>query len=334
MAFLLGGMVPPAELRPPLAPSARLRADGRPVPAVRDELRRIAAGRNALSVAWTWVQVLAVPAVAVLVPHPVVLVAAFFLAGRSMTMLAILQHEAAHRLLFSNRRVNDWVGRWLLAYPVLTPIDVYRRGHMAHHREEFGPDEPDIGFYAGYPCGRASFLRKLRRDALGISGWKNLVPLVKALRNPSSRPVAARIFAVQAVLLAAAVAVGAWWVYPLLWLGPWMTVWRVLNRLRSIAEHGGLQADPDRRATTHHVRQSWAARFWIVPFHTGWHLAHHVDGGIPWRNLPAFQRELDAAGYAPPGLEWPSYLSLWRALVAGDRRTPSGVRPLVVAGRA
>jgi fatty acid desaturase len=80
-----------------------------------------------------------------------------------------------------------------------------------------------------------------------------------------------------------------------------------------------MAADPDRRATTHAVRQSWAARFWIVPFHTGWHLAHHVDSGIPWRNLPALHRELEAAGYVAPGLTWPSYVSLWRSLVTGSR---------------
>ena len=24
----------------------------------------------------------------------------------------------------------------------------------------------------------------------------------------------------------------------------------------------------------------------MVPYNTGWHLAHHVDMGVPWRNLP------------------------------------------------
>ena len=82
-------------------------------------------------------------------------------------------HEAAHRLLFRNRRVNDWVGRWLLGFPAFTPIDLYRRGHMAHHRDEFGPDEPDIPLYRGYPIPRDSMRRKLTRDAMGRTGWKS-----------------------------------------------------------------------------------------------------------------------------------------------------------------
>ena len=75
-----------------------------------------------------------------------------------------------------------------------------------------------------------------------------------------------------------------------------------------------MERSPDRRRTTHHVRQSWTARATIVPFNTGWHLAHHVDMGIPWRNLPRFHDELAAAGYVTPDLTYPSYRALWRAL--------------------
>ena len=93
-----------------------------------------------------------------------------------------------------------------------------------------------------------------------------------------------------------------------------MTQWRVINRLRAIAEHGGLEASPDRRATTHNVRQSWLARFWFVPYNTGWHLAHHVDMGVPWRNLPRYHAELERAGYVTEGITYPSYRALWSAL--------------------
>ncbi len=109
-------------------------------------------------------------------------------------------------------------------------------------------------------------------------------------------------------------ATGRWWIYPLLWWLPWMTEWRVINRLRSIAEHGGMERSPDRRATTHNVRQSLLARFWVVPYNTGWHLAHHVDMGVPWRNLPAFHAELERAGYVTDAITYESYRALWRAL--------------------
>jgi len=98
---------------------------------------------------------------------------------------------------------------------------------------------------------------------------------------------------------------------------PWMSVWRVINRLRSIGEHGGMMASTDRRLTTHVVRQTWLARFWMVPFKTGWHLAHHVDMGVPMRNLPRLHEELVASGWVVPELEHRSYLALWRRLASG-----------------
>jgi fatty acid desaturase len=117
--------------------------------------------------------------------------------GTTFARLAILAHEAAHKLLFTDKRVNDWVGRWLLAYPAFVPLDAYRRSHFAHHKEEFGPNEPDLDLYVGYPITRASMRRKLVRDAVGISGWKNLKPLLRALGSPTARPLALRIVGAQ-----------------------------------------------------------------------------------------------------------------------------------------
>jgi fatty acid desaturase len=119
------------------------------------------------------------------------------------------------------------------------------------------------------------------------------------------------------VILAAFTLAGRPELYVVLWLVPWMTSWRVINRLRSIAEHGGMARSKDRRLTTHHVRhQGRLARFWLVPLNTGWHLAHHVDMGVPWRNLPALHHELVGAGWVTPDLEHPTYTSLWRALAS------------------
>jgi fatty acid desaturase len=291
---------------------------------VRAELRKIDDLRNVGSVLLTWGQVVATVGLAVWVDHPLAYAAAFLLMGPAYARFAIIAHEAAHKLLFTNKRWNDAVGRWVLAYPAFVPLEAYRRGHFAHHKDEFGPEEPDMNLYQGYPITRASFRRKLWRDARGTSGWKNLKGLLGALASPTARPLVLRILAMQLPLLALAVAVGKWWLYPLLWLGPSLTVWRVINRLRSIAEHGGMERSKDRRRTTHHVRQTWIARFLMVPFNTGWHLAHHVDMGTPWRNLPKLHAELEQAGWVTETLTYPSYRALWRAL----RSRPEAATPV------
>jgi fatty acid desaturase len=311
----MSGMVP-AHL--PVARATELvSSDGRPLPAFRERLRRIPSWRNAWSVLMLYVQTAALLWAAV-AWGPWVWLPTFLLMGRAFAQFASLMHEAAHRLLLSHRPTNDWVGRWLLGYPMFTPTDAYRRAHMAHHRQEFGPNEPDVALYTGYPVGSASLRRKLIRDASGRTGAKLMASMVRGLRStePITRATVRRILAVQVVLLAGSIAIGQWWLYPLMWLAPYLTVWRVINRLRSIAEHGGMMASTDRRHTTHSVRQHVGARLMLVPYRIGWHLAHHVDSGVPFRNLPALHQALREAGYVDDTLEYRSYPALWRALAA------------------
>lgn len=303
--------------------TASVRIDGRPLPEVREQLRRIPSWRNAASVVGLFVQTAAIIVVAVRWT-PWAVVPAFLLMGRTHAQFASLMHEAAHRLLFAHKRTNDLVGRWLLGYPSFTSTDAYRRVHMAHHRQEFGPDEPDIPLYRGYPISRDSLRRKLVRDATGQTGLKLMRGLFRNARSTDqrSRRTFWKIMAVQALLLGAAIASGHWWVYPVLWVAPYLTVWRVINRLRSIAEHGGMHMSTDRRETTHSVVQSLPAQFALVPYNIGWHLAHHVDSGVPFRNLPRLHRMLRESGYVDATIEYPSYSALWRALASGPRQQP------------
>jgi len=155
------------------------------------------------------------------------------------------------------------------------------------------------------------------RDLFGQSGWKNLKSLFRGLKYDGTRVHAVRILVVQAVLFGVFAALGQWWLYWVMWFLPWMTLWRVTNRLRAIAEHGGMERSKDRRRTTHSVRQHLAARFLMVPYNIGWHLAHHVDMGVPWKHLPAYHRELVASGWVPEGLEYRNYPALWRKLGSG-----------------
>lgn len=307
-------MVPAKAALPDTLPDERFNALGMPTGELRAELRRIPNVRNAANVASVWLQTVGVLYLVAWSGIWLLYVPAFFLMGRGMVLLSILNHEAAHRLLFSNRAVNDFVGRWLLAAPAFVPFLLYRRSHMAHHRDEMGPDEPDTALYAGYPITKASWHRKLNRDAFGSSGWKNLRVLLLALRSASSRSIALSILGPQLVLAAVFTASGHWWWWPVMWLAPWMTVWRVLNRLRAIAEHGGMTRSADRRETTHVIEQSWAPRFWMVPFNTGWHLAHHADMGVPFQRLPRLHDELVASGWVTPEITWPNYRTFWRAI--------------------
>jgi fatty acid desaturase len=308
-------MVPPPGALPEVLPTDRLNERGKATRELRDELRRIPNVRNALAVVSTLAQSFGVVIAAAWINEWWSYLLAFVLMTRGHVCLNILAHEAAHRMLFGNQRANDLVGRWLMAYPTYQAMLAYRRAHFAHHRDEMGPDEPDLSLYAGYPIPRDSWHRKLKRDAFGVSAVKLFRGLSHNVRKGKTEAV--QILAVQMLMLGLSIVTMRPLMY-VVWILSWSTLWRVSNRLRAIAEHGGMIRSRDRRQATHVIHQSRLARYWMVPYNTGWHLAHHVDMGVPWRNLPRFHDELVGSGWVTPEIEYPSYRAFWRAASSGS----------------
>jgi len=300
---------------PQAHPTALVRNDGRPLPAFREQLRRIPSWRNAWSVLALYLQTGFVIWAGVRWA-PWSTIPAFLLMGRAHAQFASLMHEAAHRLLFSNRTWNDLIGQRLIGLVAFGDGGpTYRIVHTQHHRDEFGPREPDFGLYAGYPVARDSLRRKLVRDGTGVSGWKILRPVFVGLTRRGYRMRAAKTIAGQLAIFALFSAAGHPWLYLVLWFLPWFTLWRVLNRLRALAEHAGMTRSDDRRRTTHHVVQHRLAQAILVPFNTGFHLAHHVDSGVPWRNLPTLHQALADDGYLDGVAVHRSYRAFWRRCV-------------------
>ncbi|MEC9473644.1 MAG: fatty acid desaturase, partial [Actinomycetota bacterium] len=311
---MTGGM---ATRQSPFSGTDHFRADGRPTSALRAELRAINDFRNA----WTCISSIALPvlliAAALWVDLLFVTLSIIFLMGFVQNRMFILHHEGAHRLLFSNRKINDFVGITIFGWLSFgTGTHAYRRAHTHHHRDEFGPKEPDFLLYALYPITSSSMRRKLRRDATGVSGYRILRPRLTGLFNRRFWLNSLRFYMGQLFIFSLFWAAGSPFAYLYLWLLPFMTVYQVVNRLRAIAEHGGMTRSADRRQTTHHVRQGMFARIFLVPLAVGHHLAHHVDSGVPFRNLPRLTRLLEQEGYITEDSSWPNYRTLWRALAA------------------
>ena len=198
-------MAPAVQDLPDVLPTDRLNGRGMATPVWRDELRRIPNVRNGFTVVGALAQSFGVVIAAAWINTWWSYLIAFVLMTRGHVCLNILAHEAAHRLLFTNRRLNDNVGRWLLAYPTYQAMLVYRRVHFAHHRDEMGPDEPDLALYAGLPDpeGLVAPQAEARRDR------QQRVEELQVARP--GHPVGARrealqILAVQAVMLGASLA--------------------------------------------------------------------------------------------------------------------------------
>ena len=305
---------------PPHRPPDR-RTPG-PRPRSAKQLRRIPNLRNALSVAScstrrrsgsSWL--------AVWLDNPFVWIAAFLLMGRAHAQFAALMHEAAHRLLFRNRKVNDWVGRWLLGYPVVhadRPLPPRphgappRRVRPRRARHPALPRLPDLQGLVP-PQARA---RRDRADRLEAASRACSARCASPSRRSASRPGASS--RVQLVLIA----IGDRARPPVGVLSPLVRC----RTSRCGASSTGCARSPSTAACS--GRRTGAQTTHTVQQHLGCPvLARAVPHRLaprPPRRLrrpdeepPGFHAELERAGYVTDALEYPRYPALWRKLASG-----------------
>ncbi len=219
---------------------------------------------------------------------------------------AILSHDAVHYRLFSDRRLNEAVGR-MCGFLIGVSMRTYRVVHRLHHNHLYDRDiDPDIALMAGYPRGRTYLFRKLAIDLTGITAYKNYSYFmgrpatnretnkrVKPLDDTSPRlrdqakqdRIAVGVFHVAMLVLA--IASGWWLEYLLLWFLPLVTVFQAILRIRAVLEHGAVTdySSPKTASRTNLVPASWG---WLIfPHQVNYHIEHHLYPSVPHYNLPA-----------------------------------------------
>jgi len=246
-----------------------------------------------------WLAIAAIFAVLAVWPNPLtILVAVVLLAGRQLG-LSVLMHDCGHRTLFRSARLNDVVGQWLCALPVMNDQPSYARGHLEHHRKAGSREDPDLSNYEAYPVSRASFRRKVIRDLTGQTGFKLMSFIVRGASGVMSKEKRAsalpfvRQLLVQLALFLILDACGIGWTY-LVWALSYMTVFMFIIRVRQIAEHGAVPDlfDPDARLNTRTVEAPWWQRMVFAPCGVNFHMEHHFMASVPCYKLRELREHL------------------------------------------
>ena len=213
-------------------------------------------------------------------------------------------HEAEHRMLFSNRRVNEAAGV-LLALLFPAPFHLLRQGHLGHHLRNRSDDEAfDLYFDGEHPIWKQLQLYGILSGFYWlVAVLANVVVLVVpfVMRREHfefDRPSAAfmdalnprytnhiRAEAIAVIVLHATVifTLGIpFWKYAVMYAGFGFS-WSAMQYVH----HFG---------TTRHVLEG-ARNLWLwspvdlVWLHHNWHLTHHKHPTVPWVHLPALGRE-------------------------------------------
>ena len=271
------------------------------------ELRRRSNLMGAWLVLHAWALIAGAMVLCALYPNPLTLLLGVIVVGNRQLGLAILMHDAAHRLLFAQAGINDWVGHWLCGAPVGASLAAYRPYHLSHHRHTQQPEDPDIGLSAHFPISRASFRRKTVRDLLGVTGYQRRVAQFRAAAQGATGPLDAIVLILRHEgpfllsnlgMLAILALAGHVWLYLVLWLLPLLTWYQWVSRVRNIAEHALVGSADDPLRNTRTTLAGPLMRLLVAPYWVNYHLEHHLFVFTPCWKLPRAHRLLVARGLA------------------------------------
>ena len=162
----------------------------------KEELKVIRKKRdwiNVVSISSNWLQILAAMALFFYFPNILTFLFSVVVVGTRQFALAVLAHDAAHNLLFSNAKINDLAAQWFCAFPIFSDNRPYRPYHLAHHRFTETENDPDLSLSAPFPITKASFRRKVIRDLTGLTGLRRYSIAIKSIFSSEADTFAEKI---------------------------------------------------------------------------------------------------------------------------------------------
>jgi len=275
----------------------------------RKELLEKSNWRGLYEVLFTWTLIVGAFALVIYYPHPLTYIISWLIIGGRQLACSIILHDTGHFALFRSRGLNDFFGKWLGGYPVLSDLNAYRPYHNEHHIHTGTDEDPDLLLTSGYPARMISMCRKFLRDLTGLTGIKSQFAfilmqlgilkynlgkkverldtsdksvvdfLIKGIQNLSG-PIIANI-----IIFGILYAIGHPLLY-LLWIIPLFTSFQLFVRIRAMAEHSMVEDTRDPHANTRTTYANILERLFVAPHYVNYHAEHHLMMTVPPYNLP------------------------------------------------
>ncbi|MCO4793045.1 MAG: fatty acid desaturase family protein [Bacteriovoracaceae bacterium] len=213
-----------------------------------------------------------------------------FIANRQHSLL-IQMHDAAHGNISKNKKLNDFVGELLTAWPMFIRMEPYRITHNLHHSFSNTNKDPDF-IEERFPQSQELLRKHLLKDLFGL-GILDQFKNMKKLKAPASPKIKALRIAFYLTLAGIITFFGVWKFYLLLWVLPLFTWLKFILHIRSIADHSGpglqLQEHPFNTRT---VKPSLFDILFIAPRNCSYHMAHSIYASVPTYHLKDCHNEI------------------------------------------
>lgn len=288
------------------------------------ELGRLKIGRPLIDFLWTIVLMIASPTLFALAPGFATGIICVLITLHNFNRLASLVHASDHGYLFTSLWANNLMGN-LAAYLMGYTRAGHRLSHQLHHSQL--NTEGDSDKVWGRPTDSSSSVAKkwledlflisaIRRamqysqpdrKSYSVSPWErfNLIYLIKAVR------VQAPVIPVQLALMSLYWLIAGFYYYLVFHFLVLITLYPVLIRIRSTAEHsfpaGYRPLGNQLSWVTRSTNANWFERFVVAPLDGHFHFEHHLFPGIPYYNLRQAHILLKTKGFSVPMA--PGYLA-------------------------
>ncbi|MCK5041278.1 MAG: fatty acid desaturase family protein [Sphingomonadales bacterium] len=274
-----------------------------------------------------WAVIIATMVAYAIWPSIWLLILGIFIVGARQLGFAVLMHDASHGLISPNRKVNEWAGEILCAWPNMYSMGDYRANHMGHHHYTQQEKDPDLFLIKAYPITKASMARKFTRDMLGITfvrlrfyqiknAWGgnelSLPQHIKSLTRNMGGGIGLNI-----LLWAIFASFGYGHVYFLLWLLPLATSFQLVSRIRHIADHAAAPSKDDDYTNTRTTYANMLERIFIAPYWVNYHIEHHFFMFAPCYRLKQAHGMLQEKGLVDKMEIQNSYLDVLKVASSG-----------------
>lgn len=245
--------------------------------------------RQLLGLSIDWAMILAAAAVSIYAAHPLVYIASVCLIACRQHAILVYMHEASHYRLSKNILLNDWISDVFAAYPTMLATIDYRKNHLTHHKNTNTDQDPDWARKIPlkewqYPQTKASILKTFAKQVV-VGGYQWLALMILLSKNNTPKKI------YWAGVLVAVTAFGVWPEFLLYWMVPLLTLFPLIQRIRSVAEHFGLSHTHELNGSRN-ILAGPIESFLFSPHNVNYHLAHHLFPGVPQYNLPELHRDL------------------------------------------
>ncbi|MBI1860517.1 MAG: fatty acid desaturase [Deltaproteobacteria bacterium] len=201
----------------------------------------------------------------------------FIFLGWCQFALSHALHETVHYNFGSPH--SELFGLLFTAYPIGLTC-AYRTLHQKHHSYFGKPiQDPDYTTYAPFPRSRVQFFGRLLKQGSGLAAFQQFFR-AGSMIEPKELLC---LLLVQAGIITLFSLTLGWEMYFLFWVGPLVTVAKLLTSTRSLCEHGSREGEPVWRSFSGSSFLNWTLG--IFDFH--FHGIHHANPSLPHRSLRA-----------------------------------------------